>query len=184
MYARLRDTDQITSKRTSLRYDFTNVYWSIRLPKNWVMLMRMCTIAHAMNTRPLFPPSLSPPYRKSGLGMRLLSYLSLPSKIPWGISAWNGVDAEDRVSVRANLAKETGFTGLSILHRLYYLYGFNVLCDLVFDAMHNIPLNVVSNHLHHSWWGNYITCWNWRLKIVPWTPGNNFSRWNLNPGLT
>ena len=61
----------------------------------------------------------------------------------------NRVDAKDRVSVRANVAKETGFAGLLILHRLHHLYGFDVLRDLVFDAMHNIPLNVVSNHLHH-----------------------------------
>ena len=61
----------------------------------------------------------------------------------------NRVEAEDRASARANLAKKNGFTGLSILHRLHYLYGFNVLRDLVFDAMHNIPLNVASNHLHY-----------------------------------
>ena len=59
------------------------------------------------------------------------------------------VEAEDRVSVRANLAKETRFTGLLILHRLYSLYGFDVHRDLVFDAMHNIPLNITSNHLHY-----------------------------------
>ena len=59
------------------------------------------------------------------------------------------MDAEDRPSVHANLAKETGFTGLSILHRLYDLYGFDLHRDLVFDAMHNIPLNVASNHLHY-----------------------------------
>ena len=42
-----------------------------------------------------------------------------------------------------------GFTGLSILHRLNALYGFDVLRDLVFDAMHNVPLNVTSHHLHY-----------------------------------
>ena len=81
-------------------------------------------------------------------------------------------------SVRANLAKETWFTGLSILHRLYYLCGFNVLRDLVFDAMHNIPLNVVSNHLHHYLDEGIISPAEIeeRLKVVPWTQGNNFSR--------
>lgn len=87
----------------------------------------------------------------------------------------NRVDAEDRVSVRANLAKETGFTGLSILHRLYYLYGFDVIRDLVFDAMHNIPLNVVSNHLHHYLDEGILSPSDIeeRLKAVPWTPGIN-----------
>ena len=49
---------------------------------------------------------------------------------------------------RTNLAKESGFTGLSALHRLNALYGFNVLIDLVFDAMHNVTLNVLRMHLH------------------------------------
>ena len=59
------------------------------------------------------------------------------------------VDIEDRSSVRASLAKQCGFTGLSILHRLNCLYGFDVLLDTVYDAMHNIPLNVASHHLHY-----------------------------------
>ena len=50
------------------------------------------------------------------------------------------VDIEDRQSVRACMAKECGFTGLSILHRLNCLYGFDVLLDTVYDAMHNIPI--------------------------------------------
>ena len=82
----------------------------------------------------------------------------------------NRVEAEDRASMRANLAKETG---LSILHRLHYLYGFNVLRDLVFDAMHNIPLNVASNHLHYYLNEGILSPAEIeeRLKIVPWTPG-------------
>ena len=43
----------------------------------------------------------------------------------------NDIEDEDRVSVRAKLAKEMGFTGLSPLHRLHKLYGFNVLEDMV-----------------------------------------------------
>ena len=52
------------------------------------------------------------------------------------------VDVEERVSNRTTLAKECGFTGLSILHGLHSLYGFDVIRDMVFDAMHNIALNV------------------------------------------
>ena len=55
---------------------------------------------------------------------------------------------EDQTTVRGALARKSGYTGLSILHRLYELYGFNVLTDMVFDMMHNIPLNVVSKHLN------------------------------------
>ena len=46
------------------------------------------------------------------------------------------------------MSRECGFTGVSILHRLHSLYDFN-LHDLVFDAMHNVPMNIASNHLHH-----------------------------------
>ena len=48
-----------------------------------------------------------------------------------------------------NLAKESGFTGLSALHRLNALYVFNILTDMVYDAMHNVPINVIRMHLHH-----------------------------------
>ena len=47
-----------------------------------------------------------------------------------------------------NLAKESGFTGLSALHRLNALYGFNILTDIVYDAMHNVPINVIHMHLY------------------------------------
>lgn len=60
------------------------------------------------------------------------------------------VDSEDRPSVRSALAKECGFTGLSILHRLNCLYGFNVLLDQFMMPLHNISLNVISHHLHYD----------------------------------
>lgn len=59
------------------------------------------------------------------------------------------VELEDRPTIRNNKAKQSGFTGVSILHSLNALYGFDVIKDLVFDAMHNIPLNVASHHLHY-----------------------------------
>ena len=49
-------------------------------------------------------------------------------------------------SVHTSVSRECGFTGLSILHRLHSLYGFNTL---VYDAMHNVQMNVASNHLHY-----------------------------------
>jgi len=58
------------------------------------------------------------------------------------------IDIEEQISVWASLAKDAGFTGLSIRHRLHPLRGLNVLLDTVYDAMHNFPLNVVSHHLY------------------------------------
>ena len=85
----------------------------------------------------------------------------------------NFVDDEDRVTVRAKKAKETGFTGLSALHRLNKLYGFNVLENMVFDAMHNVPLNVVSQHLHYYAEKSLLPKDKVELRLdhVPWTAG-------------
>ena len=47
-----------------------------------------------------------------------------------------------------NFAKESGFNGLSALHRLNPLYGFNLLTHMVYDAMHNVPINVIRMHLY------------------------------------
>ena len=84
------------------------------------------------------------------------------------------VDKEERPSVRANKSKQTGFTGISILHQLNPLYNFNVMQDLVFDAMHNIPLNVASHHLHYYFNEGILTNQDVdkNLKKVPWTPGS------------
>ena len=48
------------------------------------------------------------------------------------IEYMKNVAIEERPSVCATMARECGFTGLSVLHRLYAAYGFNVLKDLVF----------------------------------------------------
>ena len=66
----------------------------------------------------------------------------------------NDIEDEDRVSVRARLAKEMGFTGLSPLHRLHKLYGFNVLEDMIFSIVvqmlaHYIKWDVVHCIKHH-----------------------------------
>ena len=57
------------------------------------------------------------------------------------------IEEEERSTVKKEKAKESGYTGLSILHRLYPLYGFLYDKDLVFDEMHVIPLNVIKHHL-------------------------------------
>lgn len=83
------------------------------------------------------------------------------------------VEMEDRPTARINKAKQSGFTGVSILHTLHALYGFDVLHDLVFDAMHNIPLNVASHHLHYYFNEGIINSQDVdkKLKKVPWTAG-------------
>ena len=83
------------------------------------------------------------------------------------------IDDEDRISVRAQKAKDGGFTGVSILHRLNKLYNFNVLDDTVFDAMHNVALNVISQHLHYYADNGFFDKTNveLRLQSVPWTAG-------------
>lgn len=79
------------------------------------------------------------------------------------------------------MAKETGYTGLSILHRLYPLYGFDVLHDImVYDAMCNILLNVVSHHLHYYLNEEILSpqAVEERLKAMPWTPGMHLCIFN------
>ena len=45
------------------------------------------------------------------------------------------------------MAKKCRFNGLSKLHQLNSLYGYDTLHYLVFDAVHNIPLSSVKEHL-------------------------------------
>ena len=59
------------------------------------------------------------------------------------------IENEPRVSIKAKMAKETGFTGRSQLMRLWFLYGFDVLKDTVYDMMHNILMNLVKKFLDY-----------------------------------
>ena len=59
------------------------------------------------------------------------------------------IDEEDRSTVRQKLSKETGYTGISALLRLWYLTGFDVCLDTVFDEMHNIAMNVDKKFLDY-----------------------------------
>lgn len=80
---------------------------------------------------------------------------------------------EHRATVRERLSRESGYTGLSILHRLHKLYGFDVIKDTVCDVMHNIPLNIVGRYLK-----DLVADENFdkktadgRLAKFPWTAG-------------
>ena len=53
------------------------------------------------------------------------------------------IEQEERTTVKDRMSKESGFMGVSLLHRLHKLYKFDVIKDLVFDVMHLVPLNLV-----------------------------------------
>ena len=82
------------------------------------------------------------------------------------------IGIEDRPTVRAQLSRNSGYTGVSILHRLYKLYKFDVFNDLVY-VMHNIALNVVARHVK-NWVDSEVIdkdVVEERLKSFPWTAG-------------
>ena len=81
------------------------------------------------------------------------------------------VEEEHRVTIRRKIASDTGFTGVSILHRLHDLYQFNTL-HLVFDTMHTLLLVNIKRHLEHYMAKGYITpSVEERLNAMPWTAG-------------
>ena len=82
--------------------------------------------------------------------------------------------------MRQQLSKESGYTGLSLLHRLYYLYGFLYDRHLVYDEMHTIHLNIVKNTIQDLK-GDEDNVVNWatldeHLNSFPWTPEFKSSR--------
>ena len=83
------------------------------------------------------------------------------------------IAAEDVQSIRRATSRMTGYTGLSILHHFHALYGLDVLRDLVFDEMHNLPLNVAKQYLRRYMNENLIDAEEVqrRLQSVPWTAG-------------
>lgn len=107
---------------------------------------------------------------------RYQARFSPPSKsILTNLQCIREINEEERVTVRENLAKECGYTGLSILHRLWPLYGFCYDKDLVFDEMHTVQLNIVKAALdrlirdedHPIDWETVDR----RLQEFPWTAG-------------
>ena len=57
------------------------------------------------------------------------------------------IQGEQRKSVRKKLSSQYGFTGISVLHQLHALYGFDILKDLVYDIHHLLPLNLIKNQI-------------------------------------
>ena len=86
------------------------------------------------------------------------------------------IEEEERITVRQKQARESRYTGLSILHRLRTLYGFEYDCYMVYDKLHGISLNAVKNHIALLK-GSEEAPIDWKevdsqLKKVPWTHGN------------
>ena len=85
------------------------------------------------------------------------------------------IEEEERSTVRQKRAKECGYTGLSILHRLHALYGFEYDRHMVYDELHGISLNVVKNHITFLK-ADEDEPIDWKevdvqLRRVPWTHG-------------
>jgi hypothetical protein len=89
------------------------------------------------------------------------------------VQTMKDIECEDRPTVHATMARESGFTGLSILHRLYAAYGFNILKDITFDAMHDITLNIIHHHLQRYFEAGILSRneIDVRLAAIPWTSG-------------
>ena len=85
----------------------------------------------------------------------------------------NEIEQEERVTVREKKSKETGFLGVSLLHRLHKLYKFDVIKDLVFDVMHLVPLNLVKRRFEHLLSNSLLDIEQLQpaLEKVPWTQG-------------
>lgn len=83
------------------------------------------------------------------------------------------LEEEERPTYFQRISKENGLLGLSVLHRLYPLYGFDVLRDSVFDAMHLLPLNVVKNNIERWISKDYFAKkdLDTNLAKMPWTTG-------------
>eukprot|EP00731_Ephydatia_muelleri_P004055 Em0002g231a len=100
-------------------------------------------------------------------------YPSDESDLNMFVQTMKDIECEDRPTVHATMARESGFTGLSILHRLYAAYGFNILKDLTFDAMHDVTLNIIHHHLLRYLEAGILSRneIDVRLAAIPWTPG-------------
>lgn len=81
------------------------------------------------------------------------------------------IEQEERRTVAQEMAKESGFTGLSVLHRLHALYGFDYCKHCVFDVTHTVALGVVRNNLNFLLSNQLLDqkVLQERLFKVPWT---------------
>ena len=83
------------------------------------------------------------------------------------------IEQEERVTVRERRSRESGFLGVSLLHRLHRLYKFDVIKDLVFDVMHLVPLNLVKRRFEDFLSNSLLDTERLQpaLEKIPWTQG-------------
>ena len=87
------------------------------------------------------------------------------------------IENMNSVRDKLNAAKTCGYTGQSVLNRLFYIYGFNVFTDLVRDVMHLTPMNCVKKVFKRIINDGIVdsNVLNERLSKFPFTKGNLFS---------
>lgn len=83
------------------------------------------------------------------------------------------IEQEERATVRDRRSRESGFLGVSLLHRLHRLYKFDVIKDLVFDVMHLVPLNLVKRRFEYLLSNSLLDTEQLQpaLEKIPWTQG-------------
>lgn len=100
------------------------------------------------------------------------------AKYPWEqrvlqseVSTMEEIQHEERKTVRKKLSSQHGYTGVSVLHELHSLYGFDVIRDLVYDVHHNLPLNVIKNQIDRLIDNGILNPKQveQRLQKIPWT---------------
>ena len=86
------------------------------------------------------------------------------------------IEQEERVTVRERRSRESGFLGVSLLHRLHRLYKFDVIKDLVFDVMHLVPLNLVKRRFEYFLSNSLLDTERVQpaLEKIPWTQGTMY----------
>ena len=72
----------------------------------------------------------------------------------------------DHHAACAKMARDCGLTGLSVLHRLYLAYCFNVLKDMVFDGMCASESSIILKDTLNK------AVVKEQLVAMPWTPGS------------
>ena len=83
------------------------------------------------------------------------------------------IEQEERTTVKDRMSKESGFLGVSLLHRLHNLYKFDIIKDLVFDVMHLVPLNLVKRRFEYLLSNSLLDPERLQVALekVPWTQG-------------
>lgn len=86
------------------------------------------------------------------------------------------IEQEERVTVRERRSRESGFLGVSLLHRLHRLYKFDVIKDLVFDVMHLVPLNLVKRRFEYFLSNSLLDTEQLQpaLEKIPWMQGTMY----------